>query len=295
MTRKARADRSCMWAPPFSSSCAIVSTCHCGDVACDSTSKQIFSTSLGLNDTSLSSMNCRSTSMKTSMLPSFTRAHARSSARLRIEMSASCTHCTMTFLCLFTAFGSIATTLIRVSRATYFMLLSLWPKNFPRMFTASTLSPPVLSISMMVRAHSYSTAQPAFLDPSVFEATCASTSLIRSDISGDFLPSSRSRCRIWTCRKGSGTPLTWWSLLPKPEVVRCLSILMRLWTFLRNHWMGSPVGSSLQSSSASVTAPSSTPCDRSSSSARASSLKSSASSGAFCTSRTAQMADFFFR
>ena len=69
--------------------------------------------------------------------------------------------------------------------------------------------------------------------------------------------------------------------------------MMRLTSLALNS--STTVGSRRQSSTARVTAPSSTPWLLSSRSERASSMKSRTSSGAFCDSLTAQMAAFFFR
>lgn len=52
------------------------------------------------------------------------------------------------------------------------MLLSLFDKNFPRMFTPSTRRPESASMSRIVSTASYRMEFPTFLEESVFVATC---------------------------------------------------------------------------------------------------------------------------
>lgn len=52
------------------------------------------------------------------------------------------------------------------------MLLSLLPKNLPKMLIAITRSPLSDSISKIVNTVSYRIELPTFLDESVFVATC---------------------------------------------------------------------------------------------------------------------------
>lgn len=57
------------------------------------------------------------------------------------------------------------------------MLLSLLPKNLPRMLIAITRSPDSASISKMVKTASYRIELPTFFAPSVLVATCAFKSI----------------------------------------------------------------------------------------------------------------------
>ena len=78
----------------------------------------------------------------------------KSRARLLMLMSGSRRQSRMVLRCRWTAFGSMATTLTRVFRATYRMLLSLLDRNFPRMFTPRTRRAESASMSRMVNTAS---------------------------------------------------------------------------------------------------------------------------------------------
>ncbi len=150
---------------------SMVSTCHRLFGANRSAAIPIWEVMTGLNSLSATSRNASSSRIKTRTLLSLMSVKLRSSALLRILMSGSRKQSKIVFRCRCTAFGSIETTLIKVFRATYLMLLSLLDKNFPRMFTPRTRSPESASISKIVRTASYKMEFPTFFDDSVFVAT----------------------------------------------------------------------------------------------------------------------------
>lgn len=115
----------------------------------------------------------------------------------------------------------------KIGQGTHLMLLSLFPKNLPRILIAMTRRPLSDSISKIVKTVSYRIEFPTFLDESVFVATykidessqrcyvtlsekltCARMSFIASLASASPCPRCRRRCRIFTCRKGSVMPPT---------------------------------------------------------------------------------------
>lgn len=109
--------------------------------------------------------------MSTRTLLSLISVKLRSKALRLMLISGSRKQSRIVLRCLWTAFGSTATTLIRVLRATYLMLLSLLAKNLPRMLTPSTRKPESASISRIVSTASYKMELPTFLVESVFVAT----------------------------------------------------------------------------------------------------------------------------
>ena len=163
---------------------------------------------IGLNSVSATSRNASSSRIRTRTLSSRIRVKLRSRARRRMEISGSRRHSRMVFRCRWTAFGSIATTLMRVLRATYRVLLSLLERNLPRMLTPRTRRPESASMSRMVSTASYRMELPTFFDASVLVATCARMSFICSLVVASPLPKMRSSRRILICRKGSVMPAT---------------------------------------------------------------------------------------
>ena len=269
--------------PALSRTSVMMSMYQIGVGAKVSTTRQIFPTSSVLKCESSSSRNPKKSDMKTSTFFSLTSSKASSRALVLIEMSVSLMHSMMTDLCLSTALASRLTTRLRVCRAANLRLLSLLPRNFPRMFTARTLSPPTLPVSMIVLTHSYSTELPAVLEGSVLEATSASTSDIRSVRSVFPFPITRIRCRIFCWMKHVLT-------------TGCMMHLrnMRTMTSSLSAYQETASGSCLQIS----TPRSMVPCRLTmqlffrSSSASASSLNSTASSGHFWIRRTAHTTAF---
>ena len=176
----------------------MVSTCHRLFGANRSAATPIWLVMIGLNSLSATSKKASSSRMSTLTFPSLIKVKLRSSALLLILMSGSRKHSRMVFRCLWTAFGSTATTLINVFNATYRILLSLFVRNFPRILTPSTRRPESASMSKIVRTDSYRIELPTFFEESVFVATCANISLICSLVCASPLPSTRSNCRILT-------------------------------------------------------------------------------------------------
>ncbi len=148
----------------------------------------------------------------------FETTMTRSRAFLRIESSVSLTHSRITVRCRLSAWGSSESVVCMRERLTYLMLLSLYPKNLPKMFTAKTRSPLLPRTLMIVRTHSYRMAFPAPLPPSTLVATWARMSLIESPTLGSPSLSRRSKCKIFTCRYGSETPPTSYSAANPPEI-----------------------------------------------------------------------------
>lgn len=171
-----------------------------------STAIQIFALKGPLNSSSETNKQFKDSLTIYLRLFSLMIVKVNSSARLRMEMSGSFRHSIIVFLWRCTAFASILTTYQSVSKAIYFILLSLCTRNFPIMLIAKTLNPEVLSISIIVLTHSYSTAFPVFLALSVFVATYAKTSFISSESCESLCPKIRRSRRIFICRKGSVTP-----------------------------------------------------------------------------------------
>lgn len=126
---------------------------------------------IGLNSVSATSRKESNSLTRTRTLLSFMRVKLRSKARLLILISGSLRQSRMVFLCLWTAFGSTATTLINVFKATYRMLLSLLVRNLPSMLTPRTRRPESASMSRMVSTASYRIELPTFFDESVLVAT----------------------------------------------------------------------------------------------------------------------------
>ena len=153
-----------------------MSTCHRGLGAKVATSWEMRFARSPLNSSSATARYSRSSLASVSMFFSFTRLYTNCRALRRIVTSLSLTHSTIVCLCLCTACASRCTTLLRAFRATYRALLSRPARNRPRMFTAKTRKPPMLSTPTMALTASYRIAHPAFFEPSVFEATFARTS-----------------------------------------------------------------------------------------------------------------------
>lgn len=149
----------------------MVSTCHRLFGANRSAAIPICDVITGLNSLSATSRKARSSLISTRTLLSLIKVKLRSRARLRILISGSRRQSRMVLRCRWTAFGSTATTLMRVFRATYRILLSRLDRNFPRILTPSTRSPESASMSRIVSTASYNIEFPTFLDESVFVAT----------------------------------------------------------------------------------------------------------------------------
>lgn len=150
----------------------MVSTCHLLFGANRSAAIPIWDVITGLNSLSATSRKARSSRIKTRTLLSLIKVKLRSRALRRILISGSRRQSRMVLRCRWTAFGSTATTLMRVFKATYLILLSRLERNFPRMLTPSTRRPESASMSRIVRTASYRIEFPTFLDDSVLVATC---------------------------------------------------------------------------------------------------------------------------
>jgi hypothetical protein len=187
---------------------SMVSTCHLLFGAKRSAATPIWEVMTGLNSLSATSKKASSSLISTRTLLSLIKVKLRSSALLRILMSGSRKQSRMVFRCRCTAFGSTATTLISVLRATYLMLLSRFDRNFPRMLTPSTRSPESASMSRIVSTASYRIEFPTFFDESVFVATCARISLICSLTWTSPRARTRRSCSSLHCRNGSVMPVT---------------------------------------------------------------------------------------
>ncbi len=96
----------------------MVSMCHRLLGANLSAAMPIWLVMVVLNSLSATSRKASSSRMSTRTLTSLMSVKLRSSARLLMLMSGSLRHSKMVFLCRWTAFGSMATTLISVLRAT---------------------------------------------------------------------------------------------------------------------------------------------------------------------------------
>jgi hypothetical protein len=151
---------------------SIVSTCHLLLGANRSAAIPIWEVITGLNSLSATSRKASNSRIKTRTLLSLIRVKLRSSALRRILISGSRRQSRIVLRCRWTAFGSTATTLMSVFKATYLMLLSRFDKNFPRMLTPSTRRPESASMSRMVSTASYRMEFPTFFEDSVLVATC---------------------------------------------------------------------------------------------------------------------------
>jgi len=150
----------------------MVSTCHRLFGAKRSAAMPICEVMTGLNSLSATSRKASSSLIKTRTLLALTKVKLRSRALRRMLISGSRRQSRIVFRWRCTAFGSMATTLMSVFKATYRMLLSLFERNFPRMLTPSTRRPESASMSRMVSTASYKMELPTFFDDSVLVATC---------------------------------------------------------------------------------------------------------------------------